>query len=425
MPTTYSPNLRIELIGTGEQANIWGNTTNRNLGTLIEDAIAGLATITMTNVDYTLSVVDGLVDESRQMILLIQGSNSQVRNVICPSVSKVYVVRNATTGGFGITIKTSAGTGVTIPNGKTSFVFCDGANVQVVDSALIDATLYNATIDSLNTPLSVANGGTGANTLAGVRTAIGAAASGVNTDITALLGLTSPIPVNQGGTGGTTPTSARVNLGAAISGVNNDITQITGLTTALSISQGGTAGTTAQAARTNILPSQASANNKFLQSNGTDVSFQDVTINVSAATGTLPIANGGTGATNAPAALVNLNAAGLDAAQTFTKGQRGEITSLVDGVTITPDFSDSNNFTLTLGGNRTLANPTNLVAGQSGSIFVVQDGTGGRTLAYGTSWDFVGGIVPTLTTTANAVDRIDYIVRSGSSIHAVASFNYS
>jgi len=425
MPTTYSPNLRIELIGTGEQANIWGDTTNRNLGTLIEDAIAGLATITMTNVDYTLSIVDGLVDESRQMALLIQGTNSQVRNVICPAVSKVYVIRNATTGGFGVTLKTSAGTGVTIPNGKTMFVFCDGANVSTTDSAIIDTTLYNATIDSLNTPLSVANGGTGANTLVGVRTAIGAAASGVNTDITALLGLTSPIPINQGGTGGTTGTSARINIGAAKSGVNNDIDEITGLTTPLAIDQGGTAGATAQAARTNLLPSQASANNKFLQSNGTDVSFQDVNINVSVATGTLPIANGGTGAANAPAALVNLNAAGLGVPQTFTSGQRGEITVLGDSATITADFDNSNNFTVTLGGNRTLANPVNLVAGQSGSIFVVQDGTGGRTLAYGSFWDFVGGAVPTLTTTANAVDRIDYIVRTSTSIHAVASFNYS
>jgi len=277
----------------------------------------------------------------------------------------------------------------------------------------------------LSGTLNVASGGTGANTLAGVRTAIGAAASGVNTDITALLGLTSPIPVNQGGTGGTTPTSARINLGAAEAGINNDIDEIVGLTTPLAINQGGTAGTTAQAARTNILPSQASATNKFLQSNGTDVSFQDVNINVSVATGTLPIANGGTGATNAPAALVNLNAAGLDAPQTFTSGQRGEITVLGDSATITPDFNNSNNFTVTLGGNRTLANPNNLVAGQSGSIFVVQDATGGRTLNYGSYWDWAGGVVPTLSTGANAVDRIDYIVRSATSIHAVASYNYS
>ena len=114
-----------------------------------------------------------------------------------------------------------------------------------------------------------------------------------------------------------------------------------------------------------------------------------------------------------------------DVAQTFTAAQRGTITTLTDGATVTPDFAASNNYTLTLGGNRTIANPTNLTAGQSGSIFLVQDGTGSRTAAWGSYWDFAGGTAPTLTTTASAVDRIDYVVRSSTSIHAVATLAYS
>lgn len=112
-------------------------------------------------------------------------------------------------------------------------------------------------------------------------------------------------------------------------------------------------------------------------------------------------------------------------AQTFTAAQRGTITTLTDGATITPDFAASNNYTVTLGGNRTLANPSNLTAGQSGSIFIVQDGTGSRTLSFGSYWDFAGASAPTLTTDASAVDRIDYIVRSTTSIHAVFTANYS
>ena len=115
----------------------------------------------------------------------------------------------------------------------------------------------------------------------------------------------------------------------------------------------------------------------------------------------------------------------LSLAQTFTAAQRGSITALTDGATITPDFAVANNFSVTLGGNRTLANPSNLTAGQSGSIFVSQDGTGSRTLAYGSSWDFAGGTAPTLSTAASAVDRIDYVVRTTSSIHAVFTANYS
>ena len=114
-----------------------------------------------------------------------------------------------------------------------------------------------------------------------------------------------------------------------------------------------------------------------------------------------------------------------DVAQTFTAAQRGTITTLTDGATVTPDFAASNNYTLTLGGNRTIANPTNLTAGQSGSIFLVQDGTGSRTAAWGSYWDFAGGVAPVLTTTAGAVDRVDYVVRSASSIHAVATLNLS
>jgi len=114
-----------------------------------------------------------------------------------------------------------------------------------------------------------------------------------------------------------------------------------------------------------------------------------------------------------------------DAVQTFTAAQRAEITTLTDAANISVDFADSNNFTVTLAGLRTLDNPTNQVAGQSGSIFVVQDATGSRTLAYGTDYEFAGGTAPTLSTAANAVDRIDYIVRASGSIHCVFTANYS
>ncbi len=116
--------------------------------------------------------------------------------------------------------------------------------------------------------------------------------------------------------------------------------------------------------------------------------------------------------------VIGTDVAGFAFVQTFTKAQRGAIITLTDGATITPDMDDGNNFTVTLGGNRTLANPTNLTAGQSGSIIVKQDGTGSRTLAYGTQWKFPSGTAPTLTTTASATDRLDYFVESSSLIHA-------
>ena len=89
------------------------------------------------------------------------------------------------------------------------------------------------------------------------------------------------------------------------------------------------------------------------------------------------------------------------------------------------DLNRNANFKLTLSGNITLVNPANLTAGTTGSIFIVQDGTGSRTASFGTSWDFIGGTAPTLTTAASSVDRIDYIVLDSTNIHAVATLAYS
>jgi hypothetical protein len=115
----------------------------------------------------------------------------------------------------------------------------------------------------------------------------------------------------------------------------------------------------------------------------------------------------------------------LSLAQSYTAQQRGAITALTDGATITPDFAVANNFSVTLGGNRTLANPTNLTAGASGCIWITQDGTGSRTLAFGSQFDFTGGTAPTLTTTAAAVDCLAYSVQSSSRITATLITNLS
>ena len=112
-------------------------------------------------------------------------------------------------------------------------------------------------------------------------------------------------------------------------------------------------------------------------------------------------------------------------ANDYTLTLPGSVGTLTDGATITPDFKTNTTFTVTLGGNRTMANPTDPIAGQTGSIFIVQDATGNRTLSWGSYWDFIGGSAPSLTNAANAVDRVDYIVRSATSIQAVFTANYS
>jgi hypothetical protein len=123
------------------------------------------------------------------------------------------------------------------------------------------------------TDLAVADGGTGASDAAGARTNLGAAASGANSDITSLSGLTTALSIPQGGTGATSAAAARAALGAAASGVNSDITQLTGLTTPLSVLQGGTGQTSLAALATAmgslaVTASSLAANGYVTLSNG-------------------------------------------------------------------------------------------------------------------------------------------------------------
>jgi hypothetical protein len=115
----------------------------------------------------------------------------------------------------------------------------------------------------------------------------------------------------------------------------------------------------------------------------------------------------------------------LSLAQSFSAAQRGSISALTSAATVTPDFAVANNFSITLGHNATLANPTNLTAGQSGAIFITQGSGTAYTLAFGSYWDFSGGTAPTVTSTLSAVDLLVYTVRSTTSIHAQLITNLS
>jgi hypothetical protein len=107
----------------------------------------------------------------------------------------------------------------------------------------------------------------------------------------------------------------------------------------------------------------------------------------------------------------------------LTGGAAANITALSDGATITIDMATACHHSVTLGGNRTFAAPSNQVVGQAGSIFITQDGTGSRTAAFNSAFKFVGGTAPTLTTGAGLTDRIDYIIKSSNVIHCAVSLD--
>jgi hypothetical protein len=169
MPSSYSTRLRLEDIGNGEQTGTWGDTTDRNITQLVEEAIAGVASVSMTDANYTLTALNATSDEARQFVLDITGTLTATRNVVCPTAEKVWIVYNHTTGGQSIVFKTSAGTGITIANGNKQMVYCDGTNVVDALTVLTSGstfatltgieTLTNKTLTSptINTPTITVN----------------------------------------------------------------------------------------------------------------------------------------------------------------------------------------------------------------------------------------------------------------------------
>lgn len=141
MPSSYTSSLKLTLPQTGDLIGSWGGVVNSGVTSLVDQAVAGSVTITMTpDTNYTLTSTNGASDEARNMFINVTGGpHTLTKNVVCPSVSKLFVVTNNTSGGQDILFKTSAGTGVTIPNGVRAVVYCDGTNVGLVNMiSLVD-----------------------------------------------------------------------------------------------------------------------------------------------------------------------------------------------------------------------------------------------------------------------------------------------
>jgi hypothetical protein len=203
MPSTFSPNLRIELIANGSQAGNWGNTTNTNLGTLIEDAISGYETVSVTSANQAFTYADGASDQARNAMIELTTTTGAVFNVYAPPSPKLYVIYNASS--FAATIfnstvvgnTTAAGTGVAVPAGRRLFVMSDGT----------DFSLVTAPASSANTPNTLVERDGSGNFAAGTITAnLTGNASGTALNITGIAA------VANGGTGASTADGARTNL---------------------------------------------------------------------------------------------------------------------------------------------------------------------------------------------------------------------
>jgi hypothetical protein len=298
MPSTYTTRIRLEKQATGENSNTWGSRLNSNVFSLVDQAVAGYTSIALAADSVTLSVENGSVDQARSAILELHGTITSSVDVIIPSVTKQYLVRNNTSGAFSVTMKCAGGDGTAVPQGYVAIMYCDGVSV---------------------------------------RSAFG--------------------------------TGASRNIGTSVTEIPD-----------ISIADARYVQTSSD--------STITGSKTF-----TSVTNFDNIVNVS-------------GVTNF-SNIVNVSGAA-----------RGTIITLTDAACIAVSSSNANNFVVTLGGNRTLKAMTPAQPGQTGLIYVYQDGTGSRTLAYNSVYKFAGGTAPTLTTTASAVDILSYSVRTSTAIDA-------
>ena len=151
----YTPSLRLTLPVTGTDDGTWGDTVNNGITSLTDSSIAGTATVIQGDVaNYTLTSNSGATDEARNMFLNITGALTAARNVICPTASKLYFIKNSTTGGFAVTLKTSGGSGISVPAGSITALYCDGtnvvdaityANIPVINATTVDTTNLEVT----------------------------------------------------------------------------------------------------------------------------------------------------------------------------------------------------------------------------------------------------------------------------------------
>ncbi len=313
---TYTTRLRLEKQVTGENSNTWGTRLNTNVFSLVDTAIAGYTSVSLAGSTVTLSVENGSADSARSAMLELHGTLTSNVGVVIPSVSKQYLVRNATAGSFTVTIKAAGGTGTAVTQGTTGIVYCDGASVRAATGGVAVRNIGTSVTeipdisiaDARYTRISAANSFTGDNTFNSIVSVVGAATFAGDTTFSSLISVVGAATFN-----------ASVTFNSAV--------QVSG-------------------------------------------------------------------------------------------AAKGTIITLTDGASVIVSMAKANTFVVTLGGNRTLGFPSPIPPGQSGMIYIYQDGTGSRTLAYTSCWRFAGGSTPTLTTDAAAVDMLTYSVRTSATIDA-------
>lgn len=403
MTTAYTNDLRLSEMATGENAGTWGTTTNTNLELIAEAFGYGTENLG-SDANATITMADGSTDAVRSIYLKITSTTlSATRTVtLAPNtVSKIWIIENATTGSQSITIKQGSGATITIPNGANKIVVTDGAGSgAAVFDALSDIDIDSGTIDGVVIGGSSAAAGnfttldatgdiTGATFTPDGDTSAGDAAA---------VGYTAAEGLILTGQGSTNDVTIKNDADAEVCGVPTGTDDLRFPDNAeLQLGTGGD------------LQIYHNGTNSYLDNltGGLYLRTNDTENSIVA------LANNGVTLYHDNSAKFATTSVGATVTGTLIATTDTD-TSNTGSVTL--DFGANQNFVLTLTGNVTLANPSTEQVGQAGVIVFIQDGTGSRTLSLGTDYETAGGAGITLSTAASAVDVVPYFVKASGSI---------
>jgi len=381
MTTAYTPILQLALPVTGELNGTWGDVVNNNITSMVEQAIAGLATIsTWTTASHTLTTANGTTSEARCAVLECSGAPGAAATVICPTASKIYIIKNSVTGGYAVTLKTSAGTGISVPNGSTALLYCDGTNV-------VSGATYMATI--------------------------------VATSITDT-GLTSG-RVTYAGTGGLLQDAAAFTFDGTILSATRFAGALNGTVGATTANTGAFTTVSATGVITSTLTTGTAPFTVASTTNVANLNASSLSGATFASPGAIGSTTAGTGAFTTLAASSTVSGAGFTSyfasppalgttAPAEVKATTGWAANLAltDAATVAWNTATSQVATFTfVSTNRTMGAPTNLKDGAFYALAVIQN-AGSNTLTFNSVFKWASGTAPTLSTAAGAKDYFTF-----------------